>query len=73
MDKKRPSSTRYPQELRERAVRMVRELRLEAEAAAGIVALRARPVRDGVGAVSRDAGQQGACGARRRRGAQEVL
>ncbi len=29
MDKKRPSTKRYPAELKERAVRMVRELRLE--------------------------------------------
>jgi hypothetical protein len=29
MDKKRPSSKRYPSELKERAVRMVPELRLE--------------------------------------------
>jgi transposase-like protein len=35
MDKKRPSSKQYPPELKERAVRMVREPRLETWAIKG--------------------------------------
>jgi transposase-like protein len=37
MDKKRPSSKRYPPELKERGVRMVRELRLEDPGDHGVV------------------------------------
>jgi len=47
MDKKRPSSKRYPPELKERAVRMVRELRLEDPSDQGVIGRVARQL--GVG------------------------
>jgi transposase len=50
MDKKRPSSKRYPLELKERAVRMVRELRLEDPGDQGVVSRVARQL--GVGSES---------------------
>jgi len=50
MDKKRPSSKRYPLELKERAVRMVRELRLEDPGDQGVVSRVARQL--GVGTES---------------------
>jgi transposase len=50
MDKKRPSSKRYPPELKERAVRMVRELRLEDPGDQGVVSRVARQL--GVGTES---------------------
>ena len=50
MDKKRPSSKRYPLELKDRAVRMVRELRLEDPGDQGVVSRVARQL--GVGSES---------------------
>jgi transposase len=51
MDKKRrPSSKRYPLELKERAVRMVRELRLEDPGDQGVISRVARQL--GVGSES---------------------
>ena len=50
MDKKRPSSKRYPLELKERAVRMVRELRLVDPGDQGVVSRVARQL--GVGTES---------------------
>ena len=50
MDKKRPSSKRYPLELKDRAVRMVREARLEDPGDQGVVSRVARQL--GVGSES---------------------
>jgi transposase-like protein len=50
MDEKRPSSKRYPPELKERAVRVVRELRLEDPGDHGVVSRVARQL--GVGTES---------------------
>jgi transposase-like protein len=50
MDKKHPASKRYPPELKERAIRMVRDLQLEDPGDHGVVSRVARQL--GVGAES---------------------
>ena len=48
MDKKHPSSKRYPPELKERAIRMVRELQLEDPGDHGVISRVARQLGVGI-------------------------